>query len=131
MFSILVLSTTMVSSFCAKEIVFPCLNFSLIYYLCYSILLPFLLTLHLWCVDFDIEHNGLEGHALHHKGFAYCWSGARATVGIRGGKYCFACKVIATQPVDMEDTPSDLCVALHIRYRVQLDQVDQFISNEV
>lgn len=58
-------------------------------------------------LDFDIEDNGLQGHALHDKGFAYCWSGARASVGIRGGKYCFSCKVTATQPVEMEDTPPD------------------------
>lgn len=44
---------------------------------------------------------------MHDKGFAYCWSGARATVGIRRGKYCFSCKVIARQPVEMEDTPPD------------------------
>ncbi|KAH9290196.1 hypothetical protein KI387_034313 [Taxus chinensis] len=58
-------------------------------------------------LDFDIEDNGLQGHALHDKGFAYCWSGARATVGIRGGKYCFSCKIIAAQEVQMEDTPAD------------------------
>eukprot|EP01018_Ginkgo_biloba_P022415 Gb_25249 [translate_table: standard] len=58
-------------------------------------------------LDFNIEDNGLQGHALHNKGFAYCWSGARATLGIRGGKYCFSCKVIARQPVEMEDTPFD------------------------
>jgi heterogeneous nuclear ribonucleoprotein U-like protein 1 len=76
-------------------------------------------------LDFDIEHNGLEGHALHHKGFAYCWSGARATVGIRGGKYCFACKVIATQPVDMEDTPSD---QQHVS-RVGISRGDDTVGN--
>uniref|UniRef100_A0A0C9QUZ4 TSA: Wollemia nobilis Ref_Wollemi_Transcript_7737_2930 transcribed RNA sequence n=1 Tax=Wollemia nobilis TaxID=56998 RepID=A0A0C9QUZ4_9CONI len=58
-------------------------------------------------LDFDIEDNGVQGHALHDKGFAYCWSGARANVGIRGGKYCFSCKVTAAQPVEMEDTPAD------------------------
>lgn len=58
-------------------------------------------------LDFDVEDDGLRGHALHDKGFAYCWSGARANVGIRGGKYCFSCKVIATQSVEMEDTPPD------------------------
>ncbi|KAK6932485.1 hypothetical protein RJ641_002109 [Dillenia turbinata] len=58
-------------------------------------------------LDFDIEGNGLEGHALHEQGFAYCWSGARANVGINGGKYCFGCKIIAAQPVTMEDTPLD------------------------
>ncbi|GJN26299.1 hypothetical protein PR202_gb14221 [Eleusine coracana subsp. coracana] len=54
---------------------------------------------------FDVGGGGLHGSALHEGGFAYCWSGARAVVGIRGGgKYCFGCKVIAEQPVEMEDT---------------------------
>lgn len=54
-----------------------------------------------------MEGNGLRGSALHEKGFAYCWSGARADAGIIGGKYCFGCKVVSTQPVEMEDTPHD------------------------
>lgn len=58
-------------------------------------------------VDFDIGLNGLQGSALHENGFAYCWSGARANVGITGGKYCFGCKIISDQPVTMEDTPLD------------------------
>ncbi|VFQ89547.1 unnamed protein product [Cuscuta campestris] len=58
-------------------------------------------------VDFDIGLNGLQGSALHENGFAYCWSGARASVGITGGKYCFGCKIIFDQPVTMEDTPLD------------------------
>lgn len=41
------------------------------------------------------------------EGFAYCWSGARANVGIIGGKYCFGCKIISDQAVDMADTPPD------------------------
>ncbi|GAB4824938.1 hypothetical protein Ancab_007810 [Ancistrocladus abbreviatus] len=57
-------------------------------------------------LDFNIEGDGLLGHALCEQGFAYCWSGARANVGISGGKYCFGCKIISDQPVDMEDTPS-------------------------
>ncbi|XP_042385640.1 heterogeneous nuclear ribonucleoprotein U-like protein 1 isoform X4 [Zingiber officinale] len=58
-------------------------------------------------LDFNIDKHGLQGHALHEEGFAYCWSGARATVGITGGKYCFGCKVISDQEVDMADTPPD------------------------
>ncbi|XP_058089898.1 uncharacterized protein LOC131236612 isoform X2 [Magnolia sinica] len=58
-------------------------------------------------LDFDVEGSGLQGHALQKDGFAYCWSGARANVGITGGKYCFGCKVISAQPVIMEDTPLD------------------------
>ncbi|KAG9452764.1 hypothetical protein H6P81_005668 [Aristolochia fimbriata] len=58
-------------------------------------------------LDFNIEGNGLRGHALYEAGFAYCWSGARANVGVRRGKYCFGCKVVSAQPVDMEDTPPD------------------------
>ncbi|PSS04752.1 Heterogeneous nuclear ribonucleoprotein U-like protein [Actinidia chinensis var. chinensis] len=58
-------------------------------------------------LDFNIEGNGLQGFALHEQGFAYCWSGARANVGISRGKYCFGCKIISAQPVVMEDTPID------------------------
>ncbi|KAK6264813.1 hypothetical protein SCA6_020247 [Theobroma cacao] len=45
--------------------------------------------------------------ARHDQGFAYCWSGARANVGITVGKYCFGCKILSTQPVEMEGTPPD------------------------
>ncbi|KAL3522171.1 hypothetical protein ACH5RR_015005 [Cinchona calisaya] len=56
-------------------------------------------------MDFNVEGDGLLGSALYEKGFAYCWSGARANVGINGGKYCFGCQIIAPQPVDMINTP--------------------------
>ncbi|XP_073125678.1 uncharacterized protein [Henckelia pumila] len=55
-------------------------------------------------MDFNVEGNGLRGSALHEEGFAYCWSGCWANVGITGGKYCFGCKIILHQPVVMEDT---------------------------
>ncbi|XP_057961572.1 uncharacterized protein LOC131153342 isoform X2 [Malania oleifera] len=58
-------------------------------------------------LDFNIEDGGLRGFGLYEQGFAYCWSGARANVGITGGKYCFSCKIISGQPVDMKDTPPD------------------------
>ncbi|MQL80123.1 hypothetical protein Taro_012542 [Colocasia esculenta] len=58
-------------------------------------------------LDFDVDGNGLQGHALHEDGFAYCWSGARATVGVTGGKYCFGCRIISEQKVQMEDTAPD------------------------
>lgn len=59
-------------------------------------------------LDFDIGGGGLQGQALHEGGFAYCWSGARATVGVRGGgKYCFGCKIVAEQAVEMDDTDAD------------------------
>ncbi|XP_052203522.1 uncharacterized protein LOC127808873 isoform X2 [Diospyros lotus] len=58
-------------------------------------------------LDFNIEGNGLHGSALHDQGFAYCWSGSRANVGITGGKYCFGCRIISAQPVDMADTPPE------------------------
>ncbi|OVA14433.1 SPla/RYanodine receptor subgroup [Macleaya cordata] len=58
-------------------------------------------------LDFNIESTGLQGYALHEQGFAYCWSGARANVGIKGGKYCFGCKIISAQNVEMVDTPPD------------------------
>ncbi|KAK9706629.1 hypothetical protein RND81_07G140400 [Saponaria officinalis] len=56
---------------------------------------------------FNIESDGLTGHALYEQGFAYCWSGARGTVGITGGKYYFGCRVLSRQPVEMEDIPLD------------------------
>ncbi|KAE9452645.1 hypothetical protein C3L33_15450, partial [Rhododendron williamsianum] len=58
-------------------------------------------------LDFNIEASGLEGSGLHEQGFAYCWTGARANVGITGAKYCFGFKIISNQPVDMEDTSLD------------------------
>ncbi|XP_058749852.1 uncharacterized protein LOC131622844 [Vicia villosa] len=58
-------------------------------------------------LDFNIECNGLVGYGLHEEGFAYCWSGARANVGITNGRYCFGCTVVSAQPVDIDDTPSD------------------------
>nr|CAD1832161.1 unnamed protein product [Ananas comosus var. bracteatus] len=58
-------------------------------------------------LDFEVGEDGLRGHALHEEGFAYCWSGARASVGMTAGKYCFGCKIISEQVVDMADTPSD------------------------
>ncbi|KAK1325837.1 hypothetical protein QJS10_CPA01g01137 [Acorus calamus] len=58
-------------------------------------------------LDFNIEGNGLQGHALFEGGFAYCWSGARAIIGITGGKYCFGCKIISEQKVVMDDTDPD------------------------
>lgn len=59
------------------------------------------------CPDFNIEGNGLQGSAICEEGFSYCWSGARANVGVIGGKYCFGCKIVSAQPVDMKDTPID------------------------
>ncbi|KAK8967332.1 hypothetical protein KSP40_PGU001407 [Platanthera guangdongensis] len=76
-------------------------------------------------LDFDIEANGLQGSALHDKGFAYCWSGARANVGIKGGKYCFGCKVISEQAVDMVDTPLD---QQHLT-RVGISRGDDSVGN--
>eukprot|EP00249_Psilotum_nudum_P019851 c27447_g1_i1 orf=687-2546(-) len=58
-------------------------------------------------IDFTVANNGLSGKALHEGGFAYCWSGARANLGIKDGRYCFGCRVVAIQPVEMEDTPDD------------------------
>ncbi|KAK7302692.1 hypothetical protein RJT34_13587 [Clitoria ternatea] len=55
-------------------------------------------------LDFNIEGNGIVGYGLYEQGFAYCWSGARANVGIWRGKYCFGCKVVSAQLVDMNDT---------------------------
>ncbi|XP_021993670.1 heterogeneous nuclear ribonucleoprotein U-like protein 1 isoform X2 [Helianthus annuus] len=76
-------------------------------------------------LDFDIEGNGLQGSALYEHGFAYCWSGTRANVGITGGKYCFSCKIVSGQPVDMDDTPigqKHLC-------RIGMSTVDDKVGN--
>ncbi|XP_058749780.1 uncharacterized protein LOC131622754 [Vicia villosa] len=58
-------------------------------------------------LDFNIECNGLVGYGLNEEGFGYCWSGARATVGITNGRYCFGCIVVSSQPVDTDDTSPD------------------------
>ncbi|XP_074269973.1 uncharacterized protein LOC141592963 [Silene latifolia] len=58
-------------------------------------------------LSFNIEADGLTGHGLYEEGFAYCWSGARGTVGINDGKYYFGCRIVSDQPVKMEDTPTD------------------------
>ncbi|KAJ8630789.1 hypothetical protein MRB53_024112 [Persea americana] len=76
-------------------------------------------------LDFDVEGNGLQGHALCENGFAYCWSGARANFGITGGKYCFGCKIISAQPVQMEDTPPD---QQHV-CRVGISRGDDAVGN--
>ncbi|KAK4361043.1 hypothetical protein RND71_019995 [Anisodus tanguticus] len=76
-------------------------------------------------IDFNVELNGVQGSALYEHGFAYCWSGARANMGITGGKYCFGCKIIADQPVDMEDTPLD---QQHV-CRVGISRGDDAVGN--
>ncbi|KAF6163313.1 hypothetical protein GIB67_025177, partial [Kingdonia uniflora] len=77
-------------------------------------------------LDFDIEPSGIQGQGLVEKGFAYCWSGSRANVGIRGGgKYCFGCKIIRNQEVEMEDVPLDqrhLC-------RIGVSRGDDMVGN--
>ncbi|MCD7455995.1 hypothetical protein HAX54_030422 [Datura stramonium] len=76
-------------------------------------------------LDFNVEGNGLQGSALYEQGFAYCWSGARANMGIIGGKYCFGCKIVSDQPVDMEDTPLD---RQHV-CRVGISRGDDAVGN--
>ncbi|WJX26529.1 hypothetical protein P8452_15440 [Trifolium repens] len=58
-------------------------------------------------LDFNIECNGVVGYGLNEEGFGYCWSGARATVGITKGRYCFGCIVVSSQRVDTDDTALD------------------------
>ncbi|OWM72568.1 hypothetical protein CDL15_Pgr013036 [Punica granatum] len=57
--------------------------------------------------NFNIDDRGLHGSGFHEGVFAYCWSAACATVGITGGRYCFGCKIVSVQPVDMSDTPPE------------------------
>ncbi|KAL2341957.1 hypothetical protein Fmac_009897 [Flemingia macrophylla] len=59
-------------------------------------------------LDFNIDCNGVVGYGLHEEGFAYCWSGARANMGITKGRYCFGCKIVSAQSVDMDDTAPQL-----------------------
>ncbi|KAL4201931.1 hypothetical protein AMTRI_Chr02g218380 [Amborella trichopoda] len=75
--------------------------------------------------DFSVEGDGLQGHALHEQGFAYCWSGARANVGITRGRYCFGCKIISEQPVEMQDTSTD---QQHVA-RVGISRGDDEVGN--
>ncbi|CAM6129520.1 unnamed protein product [Calypogeia fissa] len=58
-------------------------------------------------LDFNVNGNGLAGSALHETGFGYCWSGARANLGVLSGRYCFGCKITGIQKVDMPDTADD------------------------
>ncbi|XP_058749845.1 uncharacterized protein LOC131622832 [Vicia villosa] len=58
-------------------------------------------------LDFNIECNGLVGYGLNEEGFGYCWSGARANVGITNGRYCYGCVVVSAQHVDTDDTAPD------------------------
>ncbi|GAA0145182.1 hypothetical protein LIER_05434 [Lithospermum erythrorhizon] len=57
--------------------------------------------------------------------FVYCWSGARATVGITGGKYCFGCQILVARPVYMEDIPVDQ----QREFRVGISSVDDPVGN--
>ncbi|KAM0910417.1 hypothetical protein ACQ4PT_014153 [Festuca glaucescens] len=76
-------------------------------------------------LDFEVDAAGLRGQALHGGGFAYCWSGARATVGVRGGgRYCFGCRIVAEQPVEMEDTEADQ----RHHFRVGISRGDESVS---
>ncbi|XP_058749850.1 uncharacterized protein LOC131622839 [Vicia villosa] len=60
-----------------------------------------------YITNFNIECNGLVGYGLHKEGFGYCWSGAKASVGITKGRYCYGCVILSAQPVDTDDTPPD------------------------
>ncbi|XP_021740442.1 heterogeneous nuclear ribonucleoprotein U-like protein 1 [Chenopodium quinoa] len=73
---------------------------------------------------FNIEADGLTGHALYEQGFAYCWSGARGNIGITGGKYYFGCRIISDQPVIMEETPLDQHVS-----RIGVSRGDDPVGN--
>ncbi|OWM83579.1 hypothetical protein CDL15_Pgr004008 [Punica granatum] len=57
--------------------------------------------------DFNINDSGLQGSGFHKGAFDDCWSAARATVGITGGRDCFSDKIVSVQPVDMSDTPPE------------------------
>ncbi|KAL5096588.1 hypothetical protein RYX36_000915 [Vicia faba] len=58
-------------------------------------------------LDFNIECNGVVGYGLNEEGFGYCWSGARANVGITNGRYCYGCIVVSAQHVDTNDIAPD------------------------
>jgi len=76
-------------------------------------------------LDFKIESNGLVGCGLSDEGFGYCWSGARANVGITKGRYCFGCVVVSEQRVYLDD------IALDQRYlcRVGVSRGDDLVRS--
>eukprot|EP00731_Ephydatia_muelleri_P022197 Em0014g788a len=55
-------------------------------------------------LHFKIRKDGLGGCGLTESGFANMWAGARATRGVKGGKYFYECKVEQNVPVDLPET---------------------------
>ena len=53
---------------------------------------------------FKINPDGLGGCNLSDHGFAYLWAAARATWGVKGGKYCYEVRIEENLEVDLPDT---------------------------
>ena len=53
---------------------------------------------------FKINPDGLGGCNLTDHGFAYMWASARATWGVKGGKYYYEVRVEENLEVDLPDT---------------------------
>ena len=55
-------------------------------------------------LHFKIRKDGLGGCGLTDSGFATMWAGARATQGVKGGKYFYECKVEQNVPVTLSES---------------------------
>ena len=53
---------------------------------------------------FKINPDGLGGSNLTDHGFAFMWASARATWGVKGGKYYYEVRVEENLEVDLPDT---------------------------
>ncbi|GMH42486.1 hypothetical protein BSKO_10405 [Bryopsis sp. KO-2023] len=61
---------------------------------------------HMDCtLNFVLSEDRLGGRSLSEGGMAYMWSGARATLGVVGGRYYFKCKIVKTLPAEVSSTP--------------------------
>ena len=72
-------------------------------------------------LHFKISPNGLGGSNLTDHGFCFLWAAARATWGVKTGKYCFEMRVEENLTVDMPETEEHphaiRCVYVCVRER--------------
>lgn len=52
-------------------------------------------------VDFTVRDTTKISTMYRKEGFALMWSGGRANIGVKSGKYCFECKVLTNLHVDL------------------------------
>lgn len=55
-------------------------------------------------LHFNIGRDGLSGCGLTEQGFANLWASARATWGVKGGKYFYEVRAEKELPVDLSDS---------------------------